>query len=772
MDPQPFFANKRKRKRRSFIDPCLGFYAQPDSESSSVDYMPRLLDIAHEEAPAVAAEAEIYDAELPGIVALPEKYSESESDVQLAHEQGDAEELESPKPIVEITVESFLRSHGRKSSRRKPKSGVKTKTIDTVVSSDDHDRQPRPTKRNRQCPQRVSSPPSEAVDQLFSSENENIGTRVPPRKKCRRQKQKTSLAQRLLQAAVLTDADPIDSLVREVDRNISASAPSASIPIPMQTLGEHSSARSKPKRRLWTLIDPRTRDENSTLSSFASRARDSNIERKPLTRWPTQISIVSDEEDGEEQTEKKKRKIVAGRGRGDDEVTRKATKKKGLKACEPQAQATLLFVPLQEAETVLEARKKKMKENQTNPKTISNNTSSTKQLNRKPLEFEPITISNNDATSDRAPTIATLNDIPSVPHTTLPVPDAAPSALPVPVQEYQPLSSQAIIHSLLQNSSPDVISLHRPVPAYASARAQEPRLQGNTVNTDDYNTAPIPIDRPHATSSTTRPGTPALSLAPGLLPPPPFTFALKTPDSAPSRAVRRTIAAPSMSRISQPPPPFTLFSDASKTLQSQFYRTCNAFLSGSSCPLLSRRSLPSRSTNNCNAPNPDLQPQRPLSTYLDQFLETAKSVNISQTRTASNPTATKQRPRPRAAPRRERQLPTSTLNGASHGRPGLEESTSTEPIFVDGDDGLESELFERYEPAPDIDVLEILSSQYEYEVVLRSSPLATAVSEERKRRSEKEKEKLVDKSSSGAEKRPNTGVRRSMAGIRAFYDVR
>ncbi|KAJ8072391.1 hypothetical protein PM082_015950 [Marasmius tenuissimus] len=802
MDPQPFFANKRKRKRRSFIDPCLGFYAQPDSESSSVDYMPRLLDIAHEEAPAVAAEAEIYGAELPGIVALPEKYSESESDVQLAHEQGDAEELESPKPIVEITVESFLRSHGRKSSRRKPKSGVKTKTIDTVVSSDDHDRQPRPTKRNRQCPQRVSSPPSEAVDQLFSSENENIGTRVPPRKKCRRQKQKTSLAQRLLQAAVLTDADPIDSLVREVDRNISASAPSASIPIPMQTLGEHSSARSKPKRRLWTLIDPRTRDENSTLSSFASRARDSNIERKPLTRWPTQISIVSDEEDGEEQTEKKKRKIVAGRGRGDDEVTRKATKKKGLKACEPQAQATLLFVPLQEAETVLEARKKKMKENQTNPKTMyvvanhqsfvgllnslirSNNTSSTKQLNRKPLEFETITISNNDATSDRAPTVATLNDIPSIPHTTLPVPDAAPSALPVPVQEYQPLSSQAIIHSLLQNSSPDVISLHRPVPAYASARAQEPRLQGNTGNTDDYNTAPIPIDRPHATSSTTRPGTPALSLAPGLLPPPPFTFALKTTDSAPSRAVRRTIAAPSMSRISQPPPPFVSFvsspieSSSSPRLRPSSPTRARLFnhnfigpvmlSSPDPLPVIVEAQPPIQSSNNCNAPEPDLQPQRPLSTYLDQFLETAKSVNISQTRTASNPTATKQRPRPRAAPRRERQLPTSTLNGTSHGRPGLEESTSTEPIFADGDDGLESELFERYEPAPDIDVLEILSSQYEYEVMLRSSPLATAVSEERKRRSEKEKEKLVDKSSSGVEKRPNTGVRRSMAGIRAF----
>ncbi|KAK1231588.1 hypothetical protein PQX77_005323 [Marasmius sp. AFHP31] len=734
MDPQPFFMNKRKRKRRSFIDPCLGFYAQPDSEPSSVDYMPQFLDVAHEESPAVAAEAEAYGAELPGIAALSEKYSESESDVQLAHERGDVEELESPKPIVEITVESFLRSHGRKSSRRKPKPGVKTKTIDTVISSDDHDQQPRPTKRNRQCPLRVSSPPSEAVDQLFSSETENIGTRLPPRKKCRRQKQKTSLAQRLLQAAVLTEADPIDSLVREVDGDSSASAPSASIPIPMQTLAEHSSARSKPKRRLWTLIDPRMRDENSTLSSFASRARDSNVEQKPLTRWPTQISVVSDEEDGKEQTEKKKRRIDAERGRGDHEVTRKARKKeKGPKACEPQAQATLSFVPLQEAETVLEARKKKMKENQTNSKPISNNTSSTKQHNRNPLELETIPIPNNDATSKRASTNAMLKDIP-IPHTTLTIPDAAPSALPVPIQER---------------------------------------------NTNNHNTPSTLSDQPYATFGTTRTIPPALSVAPGLLPLP-ITFAPKTPDSASSRTVKRTTAAPFTSRVSQPPAPFVpsvsspIESSSSPRLMLSSPTRVGSnhnsygpvmFPSASPPPVVVEVQPPVLSSNERNAPDPDPQPQRPLSTYLDQFLETAKSVNISQTRTTAT---TKQRPRRRAAPRRERQLPTSTLDA---GRSGLEDSAFTEPVFADGDDGLESEFFGQYEPTPDIDVLEMLSSQCEYEVVLKSSPLAT---EERNRRGEKgkETEKLVGKSSSGAEGRPNTGVRRSMAGIRAFYDVR
>ncbi|KAL0577137.1 hypothetical protein V5O48_004851 [Marasmius crinis-equi] len=732
MDPQPCFVVKRKRKRRTYIDPCLGFYAPPEAESS----------FEGTARPKNEAQIEVLEEkdgfqrqELPEIVFLPEKQS-SEPDIRPG-----GEDIESPKPRTEITVESFLRSHNHKKSKTKSKSKVKVKKITSKNDEQVHetDPQPRPTKRNRQRPLRDSSPPSEPVDQLFS-ETENVGHHITRKKGTQ---QKASLAQRLLQAAVLTEADPIDSLVQDVDGIVPS--------IPMQSLGQNclepSSARSKTKRRLWTLIDPRTRDENSTSCAFTPRLREQDVEQKPLTRWPTQMSVVSEDEGEEAERPYKKRKIEMKKEKltHDESVKkvktiRRGALKKVARECEPQAQSTLLFVPLQEAESGYVARKKKGKGGNFGTRAAA----SSKDRNRNPLELEAIATSTNLTGSRPLPSTTSTN-APSdpAPQTAPFLSDTAQPALPATIDEIP--TSASIIASLLRSSPPQVADLHAPVSAPAYERPPKESLHHHNTGTPSaMHTQPRP------TNDITTTGTlPHVSTRP-----PVFSPSTLTADtSSLSRNVESTPRIPTAyshsARVSRtlPLPMFSISSPIEATTSDNSPFSRNIFTNTKQAypvPNTPPRALdpfepplqtPARQAQVSRLPGS----QRPLSTYFDQFFETAKNFSLSQ--------------RPATA-RRERQVPSSTnLDHPSTNAIPLP-AHSTEAIF--GPESVPEYDFD--EQDYDIDVLEALGR--EYEVALRSSPLPEERTVEKGRQRDKR-----------SERRPNTAVRRSMAGIRAFYDM-
>ncbi|KAF9267835.1 hypothetical protein L218DRAFT_1073918 [Marasmius fiardii PR-910] len=582
----PQFVVKRKRKRPTYIDPCLGFYALPQSSDPNDD---PFLDTPKEPEPDTEQfQLQSIDVDLPRIETL----SVEEDSVG-----GSEDTVESPKQAVEISVDSFLRSFNKE--KTKPYPTYKLLKVKKLKASIDELEPPLPLKRN---PRRVtvsSSPPSdEPVDQLF---NDDGVTRKKPLVKRQR---KVSFAQRLLQAAIVSEVDPGDTLLDGVKK--------PALPNSLFNSNQIETQQSKRRRRL-LLIDPRKRD--CRPCSFSSSS--TNVERKlPLTRWPTQISAVSDEEeDWLTGVEVEKRlKPMSG------------VKRRKMSTSTRQARNSLLFVPLQEAENGWTARKK-------GKGSIS-------------LKQSLVLGGKGNALG--------LTMIPT--HSSTHLGDAAMSSEPA-----QPVT---VIQSLLQPISTAMNSI---APAH---------------------------DQEYEPMSTFAPATMLNTVSPSLSPK--ISIAMKAGYSS------------------------TDFSFNKNTIVDTQVKVPSAVM----------LSFPLNTCVNSSEDRMPPLPQRPLSSFFDEFFKTAKDVGQL--------TGSVKRQR------RERQQP--TLSSSSR----CFNTQSTEPLFE------ESELVPQTEPEPEVDVLETIKTRScsQYDVVLTSSPLEAVPGPEHKEI-----------------RRPNTGVRRSMAGLWAFCDV-
>ncbi|KAG7089492.1 hypothetical protein E1B28_011172 [Marasmius oreades] len=334
----PRFVVRRKRKRQTYIDPCLGFDVGllPNDPNAADETL--MLAPNHDDIPKETAELKSNPPELPTIETLEDSVGDSEDTV------------ESPKQPTEISVDSFLRS--RNKSIPKPYPTFKLKVKQLTTTSDDFQPPPPPKHTTRRRQLRICSPPSEPVDQLFSdSENDSV-IRKKPRVIFNRQK-KVSFAQRLLQAAVVSEVDPIDVLLPEADgvelRN-SLSFITEKYPNQVETQAPYRS-----KRRRWSLIDPRKRDSGQRrFCSFSSRTNGG--ETKPLTRWLTEISTTSN---GDEDCRSVSKKTEVETAKVLQRVGKKRKKNSTVDLRQPQTQTPLSFVPLQEAESRLMDRKKR-----------------------------------------------------------------------------------------------------------------------------------------------------------------------------------------------------------------------------------------------------------------------------------------------------------------------------------------------------------------------------------------------------------------------------
>ncbi|KAK7050902.1 hypothetical protein VNI00_005014 [Paramarasmius palmivorus] len=307
------FVVRRKRKRHA-IDPCLGYYhVQPP------DPDPKMFCDAQISVPENFPEPSSESLELPPIAVLQEPMTSSD---------GEQFDLQSPSNTVEpVTVEAFLRAAPRngqeKAGRKHARKYTHPAGVSTSRCMDEEPDNPRPPKHryNRTCPSSPSSTEGTPVDQLFDDEAPSNASVKPKRK---------PLAQRLLQAAIASDANPVDSLVNDASRSPNQIRSLTLIPTKTES-------KTPGRRRLWTLTDPRKPVQITRDTSFITQ-HDTTMERKPLTRWPTRCQTS-----GVQKSLKRK-----GKRNG---VVR-ASETKNLTICKP-----LPFVPLHEAESSYAARR-------------------------------------------------------------------------------------------------------------------------------------------------------------------------------------------------------------------------------------------------------------------------------------------------------------------------------------------------------------------------------------------------------------------------------
>uniref|UniRef100_A0A0W0EXM9 Uncharacterized protein n=1 Tax=Moniliophthora roreri TaxID=221103 RepID=A0A0W0EXM9_MONRR len=319
----PNFVVKRKRKRYA-IDPCLGYYdAPPPDPPPTVIAKPKssFEIFAFRNSPRSPGSQCHNDT--PPIEVLNEALGSSDDTLP---------DLQSPSNTVgPVTVEAFLqatyvgqkmdlRNRGRRRVQKPSRQGQSASRGDNLP--DDNPRPPK--RRHRVCPSSPSPDDDSSVDQLFNDEL--------PKQRPAKSKRKAPLAQRLLQAAISSNVNPVDSLVHDADRFVIKNRSLSFIP---------TKTESSSKRRLWTLKDPHKEAllDLDKSTSFVTQHL-STSERKPLTRWPTHY------QDADE-----RRKLSRKKG-----IRNQIDQAKGIRG-NPNICKPLSFVPLREAESSYAARK-------------------------------------------------------------------------------------------------------------------------------------------------------------------------------------------------------------------------------------------------------------------------------------------------------------------------------------------------------------------------------------------------------------------------------
>ncbi|KIK63014.1 hypothetical protein GYMLUDRAFT_242088 [Collybiopsis luxurians FD-317 M1] len=233
MDSEFVHLFKRRRRRRTAVDPCLGFYTE---------------------------EQDVHRSLLSDPNPTFQQSSINANPVEYAQNSGPAQS--------EITNSTEQTTKKLKTYAKKRLQPQETQVNTTPPESPS----PVPPKRRKLNPLRVHSPPDDSAT----------------RPRISNRKRKQPLAARLLQAAVTSGVDPTDNLI---EPNPDAPAPTRK-PLQFQVSESLDDSSSSSKRRpSWERIDPHESSWSIRSASFISSREKKTLStprsiHKPFTQWP------------------------------------------------------------------------------------------------------------------------------------------------------------------------------------------------------------------------------------------------------------------------------------------------------------------------------------------------------------------------------------------------------------------------------------------------------------------------------------------------------
>jgi len=315
------------------VDPCLGFYSGHRDVSDTVHYT-KLDGSSRLQANPIIDHS-------PNISSSPKKTLAPPTPLlSVPRLPTDAKPKSAPQDYAPnsdstvVTVEEFLKRSAERPTRnygRKKRRVVDLGNSDIVPDQEWHeseagDLQPKKRRKHR-CYSDSRSSSASAYSPSPECRINGNETRLP--RTCNK-KVKSSLASRLIRAAVLSHAEPVDSLMHQSNTASKSRRP-------LQFLSE-TRGFSPTKRRMWTLVDPR-KFAPFSQPSFLPRNRKNitpvtPVNYHPLTRWRT-----SCDEPPHEEPPRKKIKTQA------------LAQKNILIDCRP-----LLFIPVRDAEELYERK--------------------------------------------------------------------------------------------------------------------------------------------------------------------------------------------------------------------------------------------------------------------------------------------------------------------------------------------------------------------------------------------------------------------------------
>ena len=243
---------RRKRKRHA-VDPCLGFYTSPNSNTLPI---PQRREVHVESCAATLPRR----TEINGLYESPNITSP----------------LTEPNLTNTLTVEEFLKRSHNPAPNIRVYGRKRVKVIDLNASSRIGEKT-----NTTELDDNVISLRSRKIRRGSAPENSGLENPLPHSSPIKRKKKIVkSLGDRLFHAAVQSGGDPIDDIVEPQDTD--------SFRIPLQFAPGDDCGLVCSKRRAWTLVDPR-KAVPFRSATFSSRriapSTSSEAERQPLSRW-------------------------------------------------------------------------------------------------------------------------------------------------------------------------------------------------------------------------------------------------------------------------------------------------------------------------------------------------------------------------------------------------------------------------------------------------------------------------------------------------------
>lgn len=265
LSPTSDFVIRRKRKRHA-VDPCLGFYTSPNSNTL---FSPQRSG-AHVESCVATSTCR---TEIKGLL-----YESSNVTSPLT-------EPEQTNLTNTLTVEEFLKRSHNPAPNVRVYGRKKVKVVDLNASSTTGEKT-----NAAELDDNVISLRSRNIRRGSAPENSGLESPSPHSSPIQRKKKKIvkSLGDRLFHAAVQSGGDPIDNVVEAQDTD--------SFRKPLQFSPDDDCGLVSSKRRAWTLVDPR-KAVPFRSATFSSRriapSTSSEAQCQPLSRWRAGSSNAS-----------------------------------------------------------------------------------------------------------------------------------------------------------------------------------------------------------------------------------------------------------------------------------------------------------------------------------------------------------------------------------------------------------------------------------------------------------------------------------------------